>query len=147
MKAVVYSGRHTPEDGGPQQVTVELQVDGRKILHRLRHRELHSPDGFQWGYGGSGPADLALGILLDYLGEDPTERQLYRGDSLAWALHQDFKWAFVAKFGRVWQLTGEEIDAWLATLEVAATVGEFTGLWSRLDEIPERPLEEDADLS
>ena len=24
----------------------------------------HSPDGFAWGYGGSGPAQLALAILL-----------------------------------------------------------------------------------
>lgn len=24
----------------------------------------HSPDGFSWGYGGSGPAQLALAILL-----------------------------------------------------------------------------------
>ena len=24
----------------------------------------HSPDGFNWGYGGSGPAQLALAILL-----------------------------------------------------------------------------------
>ncbi|GAI22752.1 unnamed protein product, partial [marine sediment metagenome] len=25
----------------------------------------HSPDGFNWGYAGSGPAQLALAILLD----------------------------------------------------------------------------------
>lgn len=25
----------------------------------------HSPDGFNWGYGGSGPAQLALAILLE----------------------------------------------------------------------------------
>lgn len=24
----------------------------------------HSPDGFNWGYGGSGPAQLALALLL-----------------------------------------------------------------------------------
>lgn len=27
----------------------------------------HSPDGFAWGYGGSGPAQLALAILLKYM--------------------------------------------------------------------------------
>lgn len=27
----------------------------------------HSPDGFNWGYGGSGPAQLSLAILLKYL--------------------------------------------------------------------------------
>ena len=25
----------------------------------------HSPDGFEWGYGGSGPSQLALAILAD----------------------------------------------------------------------------------
>ncbi|MCK4554525.1 hypothetical protein KAU19_06245, partial [Candidatus Parcubacteria bacterium] len=25
----------------------------------------HSPDGFAWGYGGSGPAQLALAILIE----------------------------------------------------------------------------------
>lgn len=26
----------------------------------------HSPDGFNWGYGGSGPSQLALAILLEF---------------------------------------------------------------------------------
>jgi hypothetical protein len=29
----------------------------------------HSPSGFEWGYLGSGPAQLALAILCDYLGD------------------------------------------------------------------------------
>jgi hypothetical protein len=45
----------------------------------------HSPDGFEWGYGGSGPADLALNILSIFLGQEE-----------AWRYHQDFKWAFIA---------------------------------------------------
>lgn len=28
----------------------------------------HSPTGYEWGYGGSGPADLALNILLAVTG-------------------------------------------------------------------------------
>jgi hypothetical protein len=28
----------------------------------------HSPDGFSWGYGGSGPAQLALAIMLELNG-------------------------------------------------------------------------------
>lgn len=41
----------------------------------------HSPTGFSWGYAGSGPAQLALAILLDYSGNP------------AWALahYQSFK--------------------------------------------------------
>jgi hypothetical protein len=45
----------------------------------------HSPTGLAWGYGGSGPADLALNILSLYI--DAKEAQRY---------HQDFKWQFIA---------------------------------------------------
>jgi hypothetical protein len=45
----------------------------------------HSPDGFEWGYGGSGPADFALNALALFL--DPGTARF---------LHQDFKWAFIA---------------------------------------------------
>jgi hypothetical protein len=31
----------------------------------------HSPTGFEWGYNGSGPAQLALAILADHFGPDP----------------------------------------------------------------------------
>ena len=63
----------------------------------------HSPDGFQWGYGGSGPADLALSILVDYLSDKDK----------AFRLHQSFKWDFVAGFKDTWQITGSDIEAWL----------------------------------
>lgn len=37
----------------------------------------HSPDGFEWGYGGSGPLQLAVAILAD--ASDPlTARTFYR---------------------------------------------------------------------
>jgi hypothetical protein len=48
----------------------------------------HSPDGFEWGYGGSGPADFALNILSVYIGQEAAQ---FCG------LYQDFKWLFVAK--------------------------------------------------
>jgi len=46
-----------------------------------KHRN-HSPDGFNWGYGGSGPAQLALAIMLALTG---------RADG-----YQDFKFKFIA---------------------------------------------------
>src|SRR6516165_8748734 len=46
----------------------------------------HSPSGFEWGYGGSGPAQLALAILANCLHDD----------GAALVFHQDFKWAFIA---------------------------------------------------
>ena len=59
----------------------------------------HSPTGFQWGYGGSGPAQLALALLADALGD--TE--------LAQMHYQDFKRAFVASWGDSWSITASEI--------------------------------------
>ena len=37
----------------------------------LQHHRQHSPDGFEWGYAGSGPADLALALCIDVLGSVP----------------------------------------------------------------------------
>jgi len=45
----------------------------------------HSPDGFSWGYSGSGPAQLALAILLELM---PKEKAL--------AKYQDFKFKVIA---------------------------------------------------
>ena len=43
----------------------------------------HSPDGFNWGYGGSGPAQLALAIIMKLTG---------KADG-----YQEFKWLVIAK--------------------------------------------------
>jgi hypothetical protein len=50
----------------------------------------HSPTGGEWGYGGSGPAQLALAILADATGDD----------ELALDHHQAFKWEVVARWQR-----------------------------------------------
>lgn len=38
----------------------------------------HSPDGFNWGYGGSGPAQLALAITAHALGNDAVALRHYQ---------------------------------------------------------------------
>lgn len=45
-----------------------------------------SPDGFNWGYAGSGPAQLALAILLEYMREEEAR-----------TLFQKFKFNVVAR--------------------------------------------------
>jgi hypothetical protein len=56
----------------------------------------HSPSGFEWGYLGSGPAQLALAILCDYLGEP----------HLAVRFYQEFKEDIVARWkGDEWTFT------------------------------------------
>ena len=42
----------------------------------------HSPDGFNWGYGGSGPAQLSLAICLSLYGEKGSNP----------SCNQNFKW-------------------------------------------------------
>ena len=46
------------------------------LFCRARHKG-HSPSGFEWGYLGSGPAQLALAILCDYLGEPQLAVRFY----------------------------------------------------------------------
>ena len=46
----------------------------------------HSPTGFSWGYEGSGPAQLALAILLEFYERDYAMR-----------CYQDFKCKYIAQ--------------------------------------------------
>ena len=68
------------------------------VPHLVVH---HSPTGFEWGYSGSGPADLALNICEMYLrgaGSQGEKMKCFRGEcfTLAWKLHQPFKRDFIA---------------------------------------------------
>ena len=42
-----------------------------------KHRN-HSPDGFNWGYGGSGPAQLALAVFLEVYGTPRPDHDFYQ---------------------------------------------------------------------
>ena len=67
----------------------------------------HSPSGMEWGYTGSGPAQLALAMLADHLKDDQRALELY----------QRFKFAVVAKLPRrAWTLSSEQIDEVLRSL-------------------------------
>ena len=75
--------------------------------HKLPlHLELqnHSPTGFEWGYGGSGPAQLALALLVDAVG-DP---------ELAQTHYQEFKRAVVSGWASSWTVTAKEICEFVA---------------------------------
>lgn len=87
-------------------VTVE---DGETINLLNPRTDLvnHSPDGFAWGYEGSGPAQLALALLADATGDDV----------LAMTHYQTFKRRFVASLDKDsgWSATSEQI---LAAVEI-----------------------------
>lgn len=64
----------------------------------------HSPTGFEWGYGGSGPAQLALALLAEVTGND----------ALAVMFHQTFKFSVVAGWqADEWRISSVEILEWV----------------------------------
>lgn len=67
-----------------------------------RHRN-HSPDGFNWGYGGTAPAQLALAILLDAFGSAHLAQKWY----------QPFKWHWVSAWGEEWEISKDVIQWWI----------------------------------
>lgn len=72
----------------------------RKLDPRFDLRN-HSPTGFESGYNGSGPAQLALAICADALGDDEKAQVVY----------QRFKVATIAGLPRDsdWELTEDQV--------------------------------------
>lgn len=107
--------------------TAVVDIPSKGDPRPLRHVPYHS-QGFSWGYGGSGPADLALSILCDHFGELRHQTPVWYGTrahwlarvekTKAWPLHQRFKWEIVANRPqhRPWTLTHDQIVEWLRTL-------------------------------
>ena len=86
----------------------------------IPQRHVHyAPTGFDWGFGGSGPADLALNVLALFLPlpSDATGVALRDGSSVseaAWALHQAFKYDLIATLPRAGgHLIAKTISAWI----------------------------------
>jgi Family of unknown function (DUF6166) len=95
-----YHGRRT-HDGCSVQVR-EGSRPARFLDPRLDLCS-HSPTGFEWGYPGSGPAQLALAILADFLGDD----------TRAIALHQEFKWDHISQIaGHEFCISDDVLERW-----------------------------------
>lgn len=86
-----------------------VYFDGEQLMpHRSLGLIAHSPTGFEWGYGGSGPAQLALAMLLEVL---PEPRAL--------GIYQAFKWDVVAHLPKTdapWELAESRILDWARTV-------------------------------
>ena len=91
--------------GGRSLEGAVVTVDGRPLPPRFDLKRL-SPAGFEWTYEGAGPAQLALALLADHLGEDAQALQL----------HEGFMRQLVAELDNSWELTSADIDAALAEL-------------------------------
>lgn len=113
---------------------VVRQLDGGERVggpYRLRHANLHSPTGFECGYAGSGPADLAASILADFFNVGTRAvGAAWRGKRLRPArpdvervirLHEHFKAEIISAIqlgrGEKHELTGDQIAEWLCKKE------------------------------
>jgi len=92
---------------------VEVSLNG---LALPLHLELvnHSPTGFNWGYSGSGPSQLAFAIIYEYLVRvDNYDRK--KAKSLTQYCYHDFKNEFIATLPQTmdWEINGSGINAFL----------------------------------
>jgi hypothetical protein len=118
-----YVGRRTPEEGCQVEKVTDAGAEPLDLRFDLRR---HSPSGAEWGYGGSGPAQLALAIICDVTQDDRLSSRYY----------QQFKREVVARLPKDgFSLTAEEIRAWI----VEKTKGEL------LD--PKEEFDEEEDLA
>jgi hypothetical protein len=102
-------------------VTCWRAPDGT-ALSSLPQRHVHyAPTGIDWGFGGSGAADLALNVLARFLplAPDATGVVLRDGSSVseaAWVWHQECKYALIAPLPRAGgHLPAATIRAWIST--------------------------------
>lgn len=82
----------------------DVRIDGEllPLPPSLKVRN-HSPTGFSWGYGGSGPSQLALAVLLTVVPRAEAER-----------FYMDFKWDHVCRwpFGEPFDVE-VDVQQWL----------------------------------
>jgi hypothetical protein len=98
-KQTVYQGSRDPT--APVGDEVEVTVDGEPLDYRYDLLSA-SPSGFEWGYGGSGPAQLAIAILAHAY-----------DDEFACESYQEFKREVVSELSEDgWTLTKQDLDVW-----------------------------------
>ena len=99
----VYHGTRT-ENGCSVTVEEDGEFTGLDLRHDLRK---HSQE-FEWGYGGSGPAQLALALAADVLGDVEKAQDLY----------QRLKFKIVGGLAHEgWVLTEDRLRAALTAIE------------------------------
>lgn len=104
----IYRGMRT--ENGCVVTAREIDRLPRKLPLRLDLFN-HSPCGFEWGYGGSGPAQLALALLAHAL----------KDDGRAVHLHQRFKRRVIEPLTRdEWEMSSDRIRRVAAEIEAGA---------------------------
>ena len=84
---------------------IRVCVDGQPLDPR-RDIKLLSDGDFEWAYEGAEPAQLALAILADHLGD--ADRAL--------EYHDAFMREIIANLDNDWELTSDDVDEAIAAL-------------------------------
>lgn len=105
IREVTYTG--TRDENGTLHVTKQIDdLEPLELPLRLDLRK-HSPTGFEAGYGGSGPAQLALAITADVL-----------GDHDAQDVYQEYKREVIANLPREgFSITAASVEEWAKSQE------------------------------
>ena len=102
---VIYRGYRNTSKGALVDRSDEKKLDPRADLIE------HSPDGFEWGYGGSGPAQLALAIIADTLRDRMPNKA--EADRMTMTVYQDFKMHIIQGLSyNTWQLEQDAVFNW-----------------------------------
>jgi hypothetical protein len=128
----VYSIQRNKKTGKVLVEVESFEIKGEVIdveVHFLVHVGNHSPDGFSYGYSGSGPADLAWSILACHLEESNLSNLEQRtGHFLSQRLHQQFKEDVIARMDQskdLHTLYEVEILTWLSNKGWQSRVAEY----------------------
>lgn len=97
----------TGKDSASPRVVIEEDDSIRSLPMRL-DLSYHSPDGFSWGYSGSGPSQLALALVSDATENDETALKFY----------QEFKDRVVSRLPDHWELTREDVRSVVREIEL-----------------------------
>lgn len=128
-----------PKAPGAQRYAVERDARTRavrawvlragQVRVPLPHVAVHSPTGLEIGYGGSGPADLALSILADLFRLPRAASAWRQPRGLAaeiWCLHHPFKARWLAAAlapGQSLELDAAALYAWALAARERLRVG------------------------
>ena len=105
--SIKYISCRAESQGIPLKRYKYWQLSPERSLDTVRH----SPSGFEVGYRGSGPAQLACGLIFDYCDDTQVAREHYiafRNCTIS-QLECD-------SLAACWHLSGEEIDAAMSTI-------------------------------
>jgi hypothetical protein len=103
---------------------IAYEKDGSRVTNVPWRAICHSPDGFAWGYGGSGPTDFALNLAeavlreIGYRGKREKVKPGPQGDGkvfrLAFTLGDLYKRQFIAKMDqdKENQVSWEALRSW-----------------------------------